>query len=43
MCIRDSIWHDPTNNLVAVLRWIDMDYLEPVLQMIAANVSVNYS
>lgn len=37
------IWHDPTNNLVAVLRWIDMDYLEPVLQMIAANVSVNYS
>ena len=37
------IWHDPENKLVAVLRWIDMDHLETILQMIAQNVDTNYS
>ena len=37
------IWHDPVNSLVAVLRWIDMDHLEPMLQMITKNSGTNCS
>jgi len=33
------VWHDPTRNIVAVLRWIDNDCTEDILLRIAAELS----